>query len=145
MPQDPTIFDATIQENIAYGRLYASAYEIAETVKDTGTLPLIQSLNKSYETEPNQIKDSFNSLRFSQLDPGFSVNCGRNGCNIPFNLQQHISLARAQIGKHKLLIADEPFKNMNFYEKEKFEESLMNIVSTKTSIIFSQNASNLNK
>jgi ATP-binding cassette, subfamily B, bacterial len=84
------IFNGTLLENITMGDATISMDTIATLVRQTGLEPFLNSLKEGYDT----ILDS-------------------QGKHLPKYVRQNILLLRAIVGRHKLLLLEEPFDHLN--------------------------------
>jgi ATP-binding cassette subfamily B protein len=88
--QEPVLFDASIGENIAYGKRNATDDEIETAAKAACAHDFISKLNRRYET-----------------------NAGERGANLSGGERQRISLARAFLRDAPILILDEPTSSVD--------------------------------
>ncbi len=107
------IFHGTILENITLGNQLINIAELTELADKTGFTDYLQT--KKYGLD-------------SELDP--------LGKRLPSNIKQHILLMRALLGKHRLLLLEEPFTQMDEMRKEKFM-SILKTYSNTTILIAS--------
>ncbi|WP_166626525.1 ABC transporter ATP-binding protein [Jeotgalicoccus sp. S0W5] len=110
--QDPYLFEATIRENIRYGRLDATDEEVIEAAKTANAHDFIISLDNGYDT----VLDS---------DDGV-VSEGQ---------KQLISIARALITDPAILLLDEATSSIDTITELKIQESLERLMKGRTSII----------
>lgn len=110
--QDPYLFEATIRENIRYGRLDATDEEVIEAAKTANAHDFITSLDNGYDT----VLDS---------DDGV-VSEGQ---------KQLISIARALITDPAILLLDEATSSIDTITELKIQESLERLMAGRTSII----------
>lgn len=110
--QDPYLFEATIRENIRYGRLDATDEEVIEAAKTANAHDFIMSLDDGYDT----VLDS---------DEGV-VSEGQ---------KQLISIARALITDPAILLLDEATSSIDTITELKIQESLERLMKGRTSII----------
>ena len=110
--QDPYLFEATIRENIRYGRLDATDEEIIEAAKTANAHDFIISLDNGYDT-------------VLVSDDGV-VSEGQ---------KQLISIARALITDPAILLLDEATSSIDTITELKIQESLERLMKGRTSII----------
>ena len=97
--QEPVLFDASIAENIAYGKRNATDQEIVAAAKAASADEFISKLNRGYGT-----------------------NAGERGAALSGGERQRISLARAFLRDAPILILDEPTSSVDMTT----ENSIMN-------------------
>lgn len=97
--QEPVLFDASITENIAYGKRNATDEEIVAAAKAASAHDFISTLNRGYNT-----------------------NAGERGTSLSGGERQRISLARAFLRDAPMLILDEPTSSVDTTT----ESSIMN-------------------
>ena len=100
--QTPHLFNGTIKENIAYGKLDASMDEIIDAAKKAQAHDFITSLKDGYDTL-----------------------VGEGGSKLSLGQRQLISFARAIIKNPKILILDEATSSIDT-ETEKLIQGVMN-------------------
>lgn len=110
--QDPYLFEATIRENIRYGRLTATDDEVVEAAKTANAHDFIMTLEQGYDT-------------VLDLDEGF----------ISQGQKQLISIARALITDPAILLLDEATSSIDTITELKIQESLERLMKGRTSII----------
>ena len=124
VPQEPSLFDGTIKENLIYGLFEEETKE---------------NQNK-YEKEINL------SLQLSQADFVFDKNkfplgletiVGSKGAKLSGGQKQRIAIARALIKKPKILILDEATSALDSESEAKFQKELFNLKGKMTIIIVS--------
>lgn len=97
--QEPVLFDASIAENIAYGKRNATDQEIVAAAKAASAHDFISKTNRGYNT-----------------------NAGERGTSLSGGERQRISLARAFLRDAPILILDEPTSSVDTTT----ESSIMN-------------------
>ena len=124
VPQEPSLFDGTIKENLIYGLFEEETKE---------------NQNK-YEKEISL------SLQLSQADFVFDKNkfplgletiVGSKGAKLSGGQKQRIAIARALIKKPKILILDEATSALDSESEAKFQKELFNLKGKMTIIIVS--------
>ena len=127
VPQEPSLFDGTIRDNLIYG-----LSEVDENVdcKD----------NNKYEKE---IKWSLNISQAnfvfdqSKFPLGLDTIVGSKGTKLSGGQKQRIAIARALIKKPKILILDEATSALDSESEAVFQQELFNLKGKMTIIIVS--------
>ncbi len=99
--QETYLFNASVRDNIAYGRLDASLAEIAEAARDAEADDFIRELPQGYDTI-----------------------LGERGVRLSGGQQQRIALARAIIRKPDLLILDEATNALDGISEQAIQKAL---------------------
>jgi len=110
--QDTLVLGATIEENIAYGRLTASVEEIVEAAKAAGAHDFIMRLPQGYDTA-----------------------VGERGVRLSVGQRQRIAIARAFLKNAPLLILDEPTSALDLRAEATVMESLERLMHGRTTFI----------
>jgi ATP-binding cassette, subfamily B, bacterial len=118
--QDPTLFSATVAQNIAYGRPTASHDEIVEAAIAANAHKFISRLPQGYETE-----------------------IGERGAMISGGERQRISLARAFLKNAPILILDEPTSALDGKTEVEVLEAIERLASDRTTFFISHRLSTL--
>jgi len=118
--QDTYLFNKTIAENIAYGKVNAERKEIIDAAK-------IANLHEF-------IKD---------LPDGYDSIVGERGTRLSGGQKQRLSIARALITKPKILIFDDSTSSVDVETEYKIQEALAKIMKNTTTIIITQRLSTI--
>jgi ATP-binding cassette, subfamily B, bacterial MsbA len=118
--QDVYLFDATVRENIAYGRLNATAEEIAEAARQADAHGFILQLPDGYDTQ-----------------------IGERGVRLSGGQQQRIAMARAFLRKPEILILDEPTSVLDTISEHLIQETLEKLTQHCTVIIIAHRLSTI--
>ena len=110
--QDPYLFEASIKDNIRYGKLDATDEEIIRAAKLANAHEFIMELENGYDT-------------VLELDEGF-VSQGQ---------KQLLSIARAFITDPAILLLDEATSSIDTVTELKIQDALESLMKGRTSII----------
>ncbi|MEK8196340.1 ABC transporter ATP-binding protein [Lysinibacillus sp. FSL M8-0134] len=110
--QDPYLFEASVRENIRYGRLDASDAEIEEAAKRANAHDFIMKLKDGYETV-----------------------LAADGREISQGQKQLLSIARALIADPKILLLDEATSSIDTVTEMAIQEALDTLMQGRTSFV----------
>ncbi|KOS66446.1 multidrug ABC transporter ATP-binding protein [Lysinibacillus contaminans] len=110
--QDPFLFEATVRENIRYGRLNASDIEIEEAAKRANAHDFIMKLKDGYDTV-----------------------LAADGREISQGQKQLLSIARAFIADPKILLLDEATSSIDTVTELEIQEALDTLMQGRTSFV----------
>lgn len=110
--QDTFLFEATIRENIRYGRLDATDEEVIEAAKLANAHDFIVRLKDGYDTVLTQ-----------------------EGSMLSQGQKQLLAISRAIIAKPKILILDEATSNIDTVTELLIQDSLKRLMKDRTSFI----------
>jgi len=116
--QDPFLFDATILENIRYGRPEASFAEIVEAARAANAHDFIDKLPQGYQTAVGELG--------GQLSGG---------------QRQRITIARAILRDPQILILDEPTSALDAKSEQVVQEAIANLMKGRTVIVIAHRLS----
>ena len=120
IPQDTSLFNRTILDNIKYGNIHSDDEDVIEAAKKASAHSFISSLPKGYYSE-----------------------VGERAINISSGQRQRILIARALLKDSKIIIMDEATSNLDSITENFIEKKLKTILENKTSIIIAHRISTL--
>ncbi len=118
VPQDAFLFSDSIKENIKFGTTQTSDEEIIAFAKAAAVHTNIIAFNKGYDTI-----------------------LGERGITLSGGQKQRVSIARALIGKPKILLLDDSLSAVDTETEELILENLANLKSKTTTLIVSHRIS----
>lgn len=110
--QDVFLFEGTIRENIAAGRMDASEEEIIAAAKAAKADEFIRTLPKGYDTAVGEL-----------------------GSQISGGQRQRISLARAFLKNAPIILLDEPTSALDSETEQSIQEALQKLTRGRTTIV----------
>jgi len=110
--QEPVLFDASLAENIAYGKKTASDEEIIRAAKSACAHDFIAKMPRGYETL-----------------------AGERGCGLSGGERQRISLARAFLRDSPVLILDEPTSSVDIYTESEILSATATLMQGRTTFM----------
>ncbi|RDW15965.1 ABC transporter ATP-binding protein [Oceanobacillus chungangensis] len=110
--QEPFLFQGTIRDNIRYGQLEATDFEVEKAAKDANAHEFINQLPNGYDTI---------------LD--------HEGSGISQGQKQLLTIARALIAEPSILIFDEATSNIDTITEIKIQDALHRLMSGRTSFV----------
>jgi ATP-binding cassette subfamily B protein len=119
-PQEPCLFNRSIEDNIAYGSNQASLESIVTAAHQAHAHDFIMSLDKGYKT--------FVGERGSRLSGG---------------QRQRIALARSLLKKSAIIILDEATSQLDALTEHEVQKSLDTVLSNRTALIIAHRLSTL--
>ncbi len=120
--QDSYLFDATVRENIRYGKLNATDQEVEEAAKMANAHTFIEQLPKQYDT---------------MLEG--------NGQGISQGQRQLIVIARAMLANPSILILDEATSSIDTITELKITDALETLMEGKTSFVIAHRLNTIEK
>jgi subfamily B ATP-binding cassette protein MsbA len=112
--QDPVLFDATVAENIAYGRDFVPDEDIRRAAEQAEALEFI-----------------------SRLPQGFETKLGERGIRLSGGEKQRITLARAVVSNPEILVLDEATSNVDSESEQAIVEAIENLPGHLTMVTIS--------
>ena len=116
--QSPFLFNATIADNIRYGRPEASREEIIRAARGAAIDSFIRSLPEGYDTQ-----------------------VGERGQALSAGERQRIALARALLRDPKVLILDEPTASVDPIAEQNIADELASRMGGRTTVVISHRLS----
>ncbi|MBU3749973.1 MAG: ABC transporter ATP-binding protein [Mycobacterium sp.] len=120
VPQDSWLFGGTIAENIAYGRPDAGAEEIVAAARAARVDTVVRALPDGYDTR-----------------------VGNDGGNISAGERQLITIARAFLSRHQLLILDEATSSVDTRTELLVQQAMVDLRRGRTSFIIAHRLSTI--
>lgn len=120
IPQDPSLFHRSLIENIRYGNIGATDEQVIEASKKAHCHEFVQA-----------------------LDDGYSTLVGERGIRLSGGQRQRIAIARAMLKNAPILILDEATSSLDSITEKLIQDSLINIMRGKTTIIIAHRLSTL--
>ena len=120
--QQTILFNDTVRNNIAYGRLDCPMEEIIEAARAAHALDFI-----------------------NELPDGFETMVGESGTRLSGGQQQRISIARALLKDAPILILDEATSSLDTESERKVQQALENLMQNRTTIVIAHRLSTIRK
>jgi ATP-binding cassette subfamily B multidrug efflux pump len=120
VPQEVSLFNDTIKNNIAYGKPRASMKKIIEVSKAANAHEFIDKFSKKYE----------------QL-------VGERGIKLSVGQKQRIAIARALLRDPKILILDEATSALDSVSEKLVQEALKRLIKGRTTFIIAHRLSTI--
>lgn len=118
--QEPVLFDASVAENIAYGKRNATDEEIVGAAKAASAHEFISKLNRGYETQT-----------------------GERGASLSGGERQRISLARAFLRDAPILILDEPTSSVDITTETSIMDAMAVLMQGRTTFMIAHHLNTL--
>ena len=120
VPQDTMLFNASVRENILYGRLDATEQEIIDAAKAANAFEFIEKL-------PN----------------GFDTIVGERGNSLSGGQRQRIAIARAILKNPSILILDEATSALDTESEKIVQEALERLMKNRTALVIAHRLSTI--
>lgn len=120
IPQDPSLFNRTLMENIRYGKPDASDQEVVEAA------------HKAYAHE-----------FIAAMPDGYQTLVGERGMRLSGGQRQRIAIARAILKNAPILILDEATSQLDSITERYIQESLDGLMYGKTTLVIAHRLSTL--
>jgi subfamily B ATP-binding cassette protein MsbA len=116
--QDPILFDESIADNIALGRLGATRTEIEAAARDAAAHDFIADLPSGYDTR-----------------------VGEGGLKLSGGQRQRIAIARAMLRNAPILLLDEATSALDTESERQVQEALARLMKNRTTIVIAHRLS----
>jgi len=120
VPQEPLLFNATVRENIAYGREDVTKEDIMSAAKVANAHEFIVSLPDGYDTF-----------------------VGDRGIRLSGGERQRIAIARAIIGRPPIMILDEATSSLDSESERLVQEAIDQVLHRGTAIVIAHRLSTI--
>lgn len=120
VPQEISLFNNTVKNNIAYGKPKATMKEITEVSKAANAHEFIQKFPKKYK----------------QL-------VGERGIKLSTGQKQRVAIARALLRDPKILILDEATSSLDSESEKKVQQALKRLIKGRTTFIIAHRLSTI--
>lgn len=120
VPQEPALFHRSIAENIAYGKLDATAKEIETAAKKANAYDFIKKLPQGMETL-----------------------VGERGVKLSGGQRQRIAIARAILKDAPILLLDEATSALDSESEQLIQDALAKLMKGRTSIVIAHRLSTI--
>ena len=120
VPQEISLFNDTIKNNIAYGKPNASMREIIEVSEAANAREFIEKFPKKYE----------------QM-------VGERGIKLSVGQKQRVAIARALLRDPKILILDEATSALDSVSEKLVQEALKNLIKGRTTFVIAHRLSTI--
>ncbi len=118
--QEVFLFDGTVRENIAYGRMQASDEEVLDAARRANADEFIRKLPEGYDTL-----------------------IGERGVKLSGGQRQRLSIARALLANPRILILDEATSNLDSESEQLIQASLGELLRDRTTFIIAHRLSTI--
>ena len=118
--QDTWLFKGSVRENIRYGKLDATDEEVEEAAKAAYMHHTIQTFSGGYDAEINE-----------------------DATNISQGQRQLLTIARAILANHRILILDEATSSVDTRTEAKIQKAMDNLMAGRTAFVIAHRLSTI--
>jgi ATP-binding cassette, subfamily B, bacterial len=118
--QEVFLFDGSVRENIAYGRIEASEAEVLDAARRANADEFIRRLPEGYDTL-----------------------IGERGVKLSGGQRQRLSIARALLANPQILILDEATSNLDTESEQLIQASIEELLRDRTTFIIAHRLSTI--
>ncbi len=115
--EEATLFSASVRENLSLGRPEATEDEIAEAI------------------------DIAQAGFVHELPYGLETRVGEQGLSLSGGQRQRLALARAVIGRPRVLVLDDPLSALDVHTEAQVEKALRRVLGATTALVVAHRAS----
>jgi ATP-binding cassette subfamily B protein len=115
--EEPTLFSASVRENLLLGRPDAGEEELAEAIE-------VAQAGFVY-----------------QLPHGLDTRIGEQGLSLSGGQRQRLALARAVLGRPRVLVLDDPLSALDVHTEAQVERALRRVLDQTTALVVAHRAS----
>jgi ATP-binding cassette subfamily B protein len=115
--EDPTLFSASVRENLTLGRPEASDEQVTEAI-DVAQAGFVHD-----------------------LPFGLDTRIGEQGLSLSGGQRQRLALARAVLGRPRILILDDPLSALDVHTEARVEKALRSVLGSTTALVVAHRAS----
>ena len=120
--QDVFLFDGSVRDNIAYGRVNASDAEVEDAARRANAHEFIDKLPEQYETF-----------------------IGERGVKLSGGQQQRLAIARAFLARPQILILDEATSNLDTESEQLIQASMAELLAGRTTFMIAHRLSTVRR
>jgi ATP-binding cassette subfamily B protein/subfamily B ATP-binding cassette protein MsbA len=120
--QDVFLFDGSVRDNIAYGRLDASFDEVLDAARRANA-------------------DEF----IVRLPDGYDTTIGERGVKLSGGQQQRLAIARAILANPQILILDEATSNLDTESEQLIQAAMTSLLADRTTFMIAHRLSTIRK
>ncbi|MEX2271413.1 MAG: ABC transporter ATP-binding protein [Vicinamibacterales bacterium] len=118
--QEVFLFDGSVKDNIAYGRVDATAEEVEDAARRANAHEFIEKLPEQYETF-----------------------VGERGVKLSGGQQQRLAIARAILARPQILILDEATSNLDTESEQLIQASMAELLAGRTTFVIAHRLSTI--